>query len=424
MLRLIYNATILSYANAHTTMRSGVFFVAKNILDELKRRADVEVALYCDAERYAYLQDFAATAYPGMPCMMDSPTKLRVFLAKKIVLLRKKQEQSQIWSVRKLYGCICHGIVHILHMYHPWTKADERFCQYDAYLSPWHPLPAVLKKKAIPAFFLIHDMMPFLYTAYREMLKKSNPFAQLIRQVNDTFYYFPISEATKKDFLRFCPAVNQAHLLVSYNGISDRFRPVAQAKINSVKQKYAIQDAYAFSLGNVLPHKNLVTQLQAFITFVKKEGIKNFTYVIAGGGSDFPLLLEKYVAPEDKAYIQFIGYVADEDIPPLYAGATWFSFTSEYEGFGLPVLEAMRCGCPVVAGNTSALPEICGDAALCIDCHSVDEHIAAYRTYYFDKKIRAEKIEKGFIQGAKFTWTKSVDEKLAFIKEHCKESAL
>ena len=84
-----------------------------------------------------------------------------------------------------------------------------------------------------------------------------------------------------------------------------------------------------------------------------------------------------------------------KDLAPLYSGAEWFVYTSQYEGFGLPPLEAMACGCPVITSNNSSLPEVVGDAGVMIDWDSDEQHIKAYEKYYFDKKFRDEMAEKG-----------------------------
>ena len=93
----------------------------------------------------------------------------------------------------------------------------------------------------------------------------------------------------------------------------------------------------------------------------------------------------------------------------LYSGAEWFVYTSQYEGFGLPPLEAMKCGCPVITSNNSSLPEVVGDAGIMIDWDSDEQHIAAYEKYYMDKKYRDEMAKKGLEHAKIFSWEKTVD---------------
>ena len=104
-----------------------------------------------------------------------------------------------------------------------------------------------------------------------------------------------------------------------------------------------------------------------------------------------------------------VGYVDDEDLPIFYSFAQWFVFTSQYEGFGLPPLEAMQCGCPVITSNTSSLPEVVGDAGIMIDWDNDNQHVAAYEKYYFDEKLRMLNSKKGLQRAKLFSWNKTVD---------------
>ena len=135
-------------------------------------------------------------------------------------------------------------------------------------------------------------------------------------------------------------------------------------------------------------------------------------FVLGGAHwSDFIGKLESEIKDfgEYKDKILRAGYIADEDLPALYSGAEFFVYTSQYEGFGLPPLEAMACGTPVIASNNSSLPEVIGDAGQMIDWDSDEQHIAAYEKYYFDKKYRDEMAQKGLERSKMFSWKNTVD---------------
>lgn len=103
------------------------------------------------------------------------------------------------------------------------------------------------------------------------------------------------------------------------------------------------------------------------------------------------------------------GYVDDADVPALYSGAQWFVYTSQYEGFGLPPLEAMQCGCPVITSNNSSLPEVVGDAGISIDWDSDEQHVKAYEDYYFNDNLRHTNAEKGLMRAKLFSWKNTAD---------------
>ena len=105
-------------------------------------------------------------------------------------------------------------------------------------------------------------------------------------------------------------------------------------------------------------------------------------------------------------------------MPALYSGAEWFTYTSMYEGFGLPPLEAMSCGCPVITSNNSSLPEVVGDAGIMIDYDSDEQHIQAYERYYFDKNLRNEYAQKGIERAKQFSWQKCTNKILDVINKY------
>ena len=116
-------------------------------------------------------------------------------------------------------------------------------------------------------------------------------------------------------------------------------------------------------------------------------------FVLCGGNrGNFMEIIEKEIDNFDKYEDKIIraGYIDDEDLPVLYSNAEWFVFTSQYEGFGLPPLEAMSCGCPVIASNAASLPEVVGEAGIQIDWDSDEQHIEAYEKYYYDENLRKE----------------------------------
>ena len=114
--------------------------------------------------------------------------------------------------------------------------------------------------------------------------------------------------------------------------------------------------------------------------------------------------------------VLYAGYVDDDDLPILYSNAEWFVFTTQYEGFGLPPLEAMQCGCPVITSNNSSLPEVIGDAGIMIDWDSDEQHIEAYERYYFDEELRNENSRKGIERAKFFSWKKTVEKMISEMK--------
>jgi glycosyltransferase involved in cell wall biosynthesis len=182
--------------------------------------------------------------------------------------------------------------------------------------------------------------------------------------------------------------------------------------LDHTKIKYSIptDKKYIFSLCNIEPRKNLIRAVRTFVEFINKNKINDLIWVMGGGQWDsFVEELEKQNIKWDTSLIIKAGYIDDEDLSILYSNAEWFVYTSQYEGFGLPPLEAMQCGCPVITSNNSSLPEVVGDAGLMIDWDSDEQHIEAYEKYYFNKVLRQENSLKGIERAKLFSWEKTVD---------------
>ena len=158
------------------------------------------------------------------------------------------------------------------------------------------------------------------------------------------------------------------------------------------------------------PRKNLIRAVKTFLIFLKKNHIEDIVWVMGGSAwNSFTEAFRKEGLAWNSDVIIRAGYVDDEDLPALYSNAEWFVYTSQYEGFGLPPLEAMQCGCPVITSNNSSLPEVVGDAGLLIDWDSDEQHIEAYEKYYFDDEIRKEKSLKGLERASLFSWKKTAE---------------
>ena len=208
----------------------------------------------------------------------------------------------------------------------------------------------------------------------------------------------------------FGNSIDEKKVFNTYIGVSDSFRPVKGRNLfEKVKRKYGFTaEKYLFSLCNIEERKNLIMQAKAFIRFISENKINDLVFLMGGGAQHFHILekeLEEEIPAELIKNIVFIGYVDDEDLPVLYSNAMWFTYTSKYEGFGLPPLEAMKCGCPVVTSNRSSLPEVCGDAAIIVDSDNENEHVKAYKAMYSDDDLRNAYSEKGIKQVQKFNWS-------------------
>ena len=210
------------------------------------------------------------------------------------------------------------------------------------------------------------------------------------------------------------PKLKDENIVVTPLACDESFKPASNEQINLAKQKYKIPENknYIFSLCSLEPRKNILRVIKCFCEFIKKNNINDLVLAL-GGGADMKFLptLQANIKNlnEYKDKILILGYVDSADLAPLYSGALFFVYTSQYEGFGLPPLEAMSCGSAVITSDNSSLPEVVGDAGIMIAYDSDEAHIKAYEKYYFDENFRKENAKKGLERSGLFSWQKCAD---------------
>jgi len=285
----------------------------------------------------------------------------------------------------------------------------------DVLFIPAHVLPILHPRASVVT---IHDL------GYLYFPRAHRPLDRLYLDLSTRFnaraaaHLIADSIATKRD-LAECYGVDAAKITVAYPGYdATAFRPVRdETAIEVVKARYGIASEYILFVGTIQPRKNLVRLIEAFANLQTCK-LANLQLVIAGKrGWLYEGIFQRVEKLGLEGQVVFMGYVAEQDLPALFSGAKLFAFPSLYEGFGLPILEAMACGTPVVCSNASSLPEVAGDAAILVDPLDVEELAAAMERVLRDKELQAEMIERGFEQAKRFSWEKCAQETLAVLEE-------
>ncbi|HEX8324153.1 MAG TPA: glycosyltransferase family 1 protein [Tepidisphaeraceae bacterium] len=201
------------------------------------------------------------------------------------------------------------------------------------------------------------------------------------------------------------------------NGIHADFKPAGEEAIDALRQRYDLTGPYLLTLGSLEPRKNLKTLLKAWPLIAARRD--DLTLAVAGGlgGANASIFNGAGVSFDDLPRVKRLGYVDDADLPALYSGATAFVFPSVYEGFGLPPLEAMACGTPVVCSNATALPEVVGEAAVTFDPLDVEEMAHAVLRVLEDTALRDRLIPRGRARAAEFTWEVATDKAWRVLSE-------
>jgi glycosyltransferase involved in cell wall biosynthesis len=258
---------------------------------------------------------------------------------------------------------------------------------------------------------VVHDFIPYIFSEDgiqgRRTIKLFNTFQKHFSDVPEK--YIAVSESTKKDAMRFW-GLQADRVVVIHHG--PFIAPKAPRKDFGSNKILIVSD--------ISPRKNHLRLIKAF-ELVQKRSQNPLELVIAGymrtAIPELETILQDVKVRNKNSKITFAGYLPDAEILALYEQADVFVYPSLYEGFGLPVLEAMACGCPVIASNVSSLPEVVGEAALLVDPYDVEALAHAMLTVLEDDDLKREMSRKGVVQARKFSWEKAGEELLVVCRE-------
>lgn len=408
-INILYDATVVCNILKKNSSRSGIFFVAYNVLLEFLKREEFNIYLYADdGGKLEYLiknyQEFSN-------CKIYKYSNIQYFYN----YVSYKKIDSKLNSRNFLVKNFWNILAFFLRCF---DKIQKRYFvkikDIDVYFSPMKAVPKFLERnKLIKKYVILHDAIPLINDYRNNVFHKW--YYNLINSINSCDKYFANSISTKQDFIEYVPKINSENIIVIPLSTGKEYVKIGDIDyINQVKSKYGIplDKKYIFSLCNLDPRKNLIFSIKNFLRFVEKNNLDNFIFVLGGSYfKDFENILNENIENlgEKKDKILKIGYVDDEDMSALYSGAEMFLFPSLYEGFGIPVLEAMKCGLPVICSNTTSLPEVIGDCGIKINPYSDSEMLSAMEKMYFDRDFREECITKGIDRSKMFTWKKCVD---------------
>jgi glycosyltransferase involved in cell wall biosynthesis len=276
----------------------------------------------------------------------------------------------------------------------------------DLFHAPHYVLPAMAP---CPSVVTIHDCIHLRFPQYLpSRLGYTYARTALWVAAHRSARVLTVSEASKRDILEYFD-VPPSKITVIYNAIDERFseQPAAD-EVLRVKERYQLNDPFILYAGNIKPHKNLERLIEAF-HIIRKGELEYVKLLIIGDEiSKYATLRRAVHRYKLHQHVRFFGFVADATLAILYRLARVFVFPSLYEGFGLPPLEAMASGTPVITSNVSSLPEVVGDAAMLIDPYSADAIAGAIRRVMMDDRLRDDMRERGLARAREFSWGRSV----------------
>jgi len=264
----------------------------------------------------------------------------------------------------------------------------------------------------------IHDLTPLINPDWFHQLYDKEFRFIISKAIKRTDVIITVSHSTKRDLINFFN-VNPEKIKVIYLAPDETYRRIEDDEaITQVKKKYKITKKYLLFVGTIEPRKNLVRLLNVFKKI--KNKLSDYQLVITGKiGWKTKIFFEtlENIPERIKNDIIITGYVSQDDLPLLYNGCDIFIYPSLYEGFGFPVVEAMRCGVPVITSNVSSMPEVAGDAAILVNPENEEEIGNAIIRLIEDRELREELKKRGLERSKMFSWKKTAIETLKVYKE-------
>jgi glycosyltransferase involved in cell wall biosynthesis len=263
----------------------------------------------------------------------------------------------------------------------------------------------------IPSVVTIHDCIHLLFPQYLPN-RMAYRYARYVMgsAVRRSALVYTVSEASRADILRFYPWADPEKVVVVPNAIdAELLLDPGDEERERVRERYQIRGRFVLFAGNVKPHKNLERLIRAFARVRTQSGHEDLRLVLLGDDVSRYSSLRRTVEQSGvRQDVRFFGFVPHRTLAALYRMASVFAFPSLYEGFGLPPLEAMACGTPVVTSRISSLPEVVGDGALLVDPYS-EEAIAHGISRVLDEPdLRRDLIARGLVRAAGYSWERSV----------------
>ena len=263
--------------------------------------------------------------------------------------------------------------------------------------------------KPVTTIVTIHDLIPLKIDDGFSALEKKNFERNVRNSIRNATHVITVSEFSKQDILNLFPEIEEK-ITVIYWAPPEKYRSINSETAHEIlKKNYNLEHPFFFSFGGSTPRKNVDRLIKAFIKFQSKCN-NSVKLVISGVNSEafnrFESLITSFGLQEK---IVNIGFVPEEHIPLFLSGAIALIYASLYEGFGLPILEAFTCHCPVITSNRTSMPEIAGNAAIFINPESIDDIFEAMKIVYENPSVREELIFKGKKRLENFSWNYTME---------------
>ncbi|MEG4499939.1 glycosyltransferase [Microcoleus sp. F10-C6] len=428
-IKIIYDISVLGYGQHTYSSRTGVARVIENIALGLLASKEIDLSFCGSHSMYAvyscldYLQSqpiFKETPFvhPSfIYILIKKLNDLYGMLEKRGTIAPESGADLKYQPLMETLKISLSNSLSLTGNYSNLLDADS-LSRTDIFHTTFYHFPEAVKQiKNLKKFATVYDLIPIVLSDLY-VGKNDSDYQRMIKSLESITaedYVLCISQATKNDLLDRVKAIDPAKVFVTYLAANPNtfYQCTDTDKLTAVRNKYSIPDAqYILAVSTLEPRKNLEHVIRCFAQLVQQQGIKDLYLVLVGAfGWDYePIFEEISKGGLSKDRILITGYVADEDLAALYSGALVFVYPSLYEGFGLPPLEAMQCGVPVITSNNSSLPEVVGSAGIMLHPQDADGLCHEMLQLYKSQSLRQQMSRKSLEQAKTFSWERCIQE--------------
>lgn len=407
-LKVMYDISVLGAATVQNRSRTGIFRVVDSIAMGLVTAPDVDT-IFCALESLYECEDYIRSA-PQYADVAFASVPLSLTIGRKKDEIRKKARSAALHTKLPLKA-VAEFLNHAGRLA---KRYEQPICasllrQCDVFHSPYLPIPQQVKDSpAIRRFLTVYDLIPLLHPEYFSFKQDHHMIKNVIDSIDSETWVLSISQATKDDLCSYRKDIDPARVVVTPLAASEMFYPNHDPEEQQrVRRKYNIPNGhYILSLSTLEPRKNIDHTIRCFAKLIQQEHIPDLSLVLVGTkGWNYDKIFDEVLStPELKDHVIVTGYADDMDLSAIYSGALAFVYPSFYEGFGLPPLEAMQCGVPVITSNTSSLPEVIGDAGIMVSPTDADGLCHAMLTICRDDSLRQSLSAKALQRAGQFSW--------------------
>ncbi len=406
-LHIFYDASILGAGAANPLMRTGIFRVVEEVMLHLATLPEIELSITGRdvwVETAAYLEVHGLHERVWRP--RDSWANVMSAAARQFRSeIATAPENRSLYRRARRYGAS--ALLQFLNESHSFINAED-LRGADIYHSPHAAIPAQVRRfDQLGVVLTVYDLIPLRHP---EFFLKGVPGAlrKILGCLQPDDFVAAISESTKNDLCEMYRIDPHRVTVTPLAASREVFFPVSNAdEIASVRARYGIPEGdYILSLCTLEPRKNLTAVVKAFAELRKSQELCDTYLVLVGstGWHSEALLAQIQAEPEIQNRIVMTGFAPDEDLAALYSGASLFVYVPFCEGFGLPPLEAMQCGTPVITSNTSSLPEVVGDAGITVDPANIEQIAGAMLSMLGSTPQQAIMRQRSLARAAMFSW--------------------